>query len=164
VTETGDRVVLVIPAYCAQASVRAVVEGFRELVDLVIVVDDASDDGTAEAALAAGDAVVVLRHEVNRGVGGAMKTGIAEALRRGADIVVKVDADGQMDPAELPALLRPLLSREADVAKGNRWHHGRALEAMPVLRRVGNLALGFLVRASSGAWRVFDPTNGYVAW
>jgi len=164
VNETGDRVVLVIPAYRAEGSVRSVVDGFRDRVDAVVVVDDASDDGTSEAVRGMGDDVIVLRHERNQGVGAAMKTGIAEALRRGADIVVKADADGQMDPERLEDLLRPLLAREADVTKGNRWHHGRELEAMPLLRRVGNLALGFLVRASSGAWRVFDPTNGYVAW
>ena len=161
----GDEcIALVIPAYRAQASVGEVVAGFRERVDLIVVVDDASADGTAEAVTGLGDDVIVLRHERNQGVGAAMKTGIAEALRRGADIVVKADADGQMDPEQFDALLRPLLAREADVTKGNRWHHGRELEAMPMLRRMGNLALGFLVRASSGAWRVFDPTNGYIAW
>lgn len=159
-----DRVALVIPAYRAAASVRDVVAGFGPHVDLVIVVDDGSDDGTAAAVEGAGEHVVVLRHDRNRGVGAATKTGIAEALRRGADIVVKADADGQMDPSFVADLLAPLRVRAADATKGNRWRHGRELASMPCVRRAGNLALGFLVRAATGAWRVFDPTNGYVAW
>jgi len=161
---TTDRVALVIPAFRAAATVREVVEGFRPHVDLVVVVDDGSPDDTAAALDGAGDDVVVLRHERNRGVGGATKTGIAEALRRGADIVVKADADGQMDPAFLQDLLEPLRRRAADATKGNRWGHGRELASMPAVRRRGNLVLGFLVRAATGAWRVFDPTNGFVAW
>ncbi len=161
---TPDRVALVIPAYRAAATVPHVVLGFRGAVDFIVVVDDASPDDTAAALAGMGDDVVVIRHDANLGVGGATKTGIHEALSRGADIVVKADADGQMDPALLGDLLEPLRCRAADATKGNRWRHGRALGAMPPVRRFGNLLLGFLVRAATGAWRVFDPTNGYVAW
>ncbi len=168
----ADVVAVVIPAYRAAGSVGAVVTAFRAVADLVVVVDDGSDDATAAAAEAAGGAneggggppVVVLRHPANRGVGAATRTAIREALARGADIVVKADADGQMDAADLPDLVAPLRARAADCAKGNRWYHGRALEAMPLVRRFGNLALGFLARAATGAWRVADPVNGYVAW
>ena len=161
----ADRVVLVIPAYRAESTVCDVVLAFRPHVDLVIIVDDGSADGTPAAVEALSDeGVVVLRHERNQGVGAAMKTGLAEALRRGADIVVKADADGQMDAAFLDDLLEPLRQRVADATKGNRWRHGRSLVSMPKVRRGGNLALGFMVRAATGAWRVFDPTNGYIAW
>jgi len=92
-----------------------------------------------------------------------MVTGYRECLRRGADIVVKLDGDGQMDPDYLPALLRPLLEGTADFTKGNRWHDAARLTTMPQLRRWGNLGLSFLTKLSSGYWRIFDPCNGYTA-
>jgi hypothetical protein len=96
-------------------------------------------------------------------VGGATWTGFTEAVARGADVVVKMDADGQMDPAHLSRLLAPLLSGAADYAKGNRFIHRRQLGTMPLVRRVGNTGLSFLTKAASGYWNIFDPTNGYVA-
>jgi hypothetical protein len=80
-----------------------------------------------------------------------------------AGIVVKLDGDGQMDPAHLPALVRPILQGQADYAKGNRFRDFQALQKMPAIRRFGNMALGFLTKAATGYWNLFDPTNGYVA-
>ena len=105
----------------------------------------------------------LVRHERNLGVGGAVVTGIREALRLGADVIVKMDGDGQMDPAYLPELLAPLLHHDADFAKGNRYRTLRTLEGMPFVRRLGNAALTFLVKLASGHWKMFDPTNGYFA-
>jgi dolichol-phosphate mannosyltransferase len=90
-------------------------------------------------------------------------TGYVEAYRLGAEIVVKMDADGQMNPADLPGLIAPLLNGEADYAKGNRYLHARQLRAMPLARRIGNLGLSFLTKLASGYWNIFDPTNGYTA-
>ena len=92
-----------------------------------------------------------------------MLTGYAEAHRLGAEIVVKMDGDGQMDPAQLPALIAPIVRGEADYAKGNRYLHARQLRSMPLLRRLGNLGLSFLTKLASGYWNIFDPTNGYTA-
>ena len=105
----------------------------------------------------------LLRHDENQGVGGAVLTGYAEAHRLGAEIVVKMDSDGQMDPAYLPALIAPIVRGEADYTKGNRYLHARQLRSMPPLRRVGNLGLSFLTKLASGYWNLFDPTNGYTA-
>ncbi|MEO8056027.1 MAG: glycosyltransferase family 2 protein, partial [Acidobacteriota bacterium] len=157
-------VAAVLPAYRTASSIRAVIEQIPSSVAHVIVVDDASPDGVGAAASAAGDPrVVVVSHPENRGVGGAMKTGLERALEFDADIVVKIDSDGQMDPARIPDLLAPLASGEADLAKGNRFADLAVISAMPPLRRVGNLALSFLVKAASGYWSLFDPCNGYVA-
>ncbi len=90
-------------------------------------------------------------------------TGYRQAVADGMDVIVKIDGDGQMDPALLPLFVAPILSGEADYTKGNRFWDLSHISRMPMLRRVGNLGLSFLAKASSGYWRLFDPTNGYTA-
>lgn len=97
------------------------------------------------------------------GVGGATKKGFEEAIKIGAEIIIKIDADDQMDLKYLPDLLNPLLLNKCDVAKGNRFKDLKALRAMPIIRRIGNLGLSFLIKAATGYWHNFDPTNGFLA-
>jgi glycosyltransferase involved in cell wall biosynthesis len=156
----------VIPAYRVAGQIAAVLRGLPPYIRHVIVVDDASTDGTA--ALVQGAAkrdrrVILLRHEKNLGVGGAMITGFRKALDLGAEIVVKIDGDGQMDIAYLDALLMPLVQGRADFCKGNRFRDFVALRRMPLIRRVGNMGLAFLSKLATGYWNLFDPTNGFVA-
>lgn len=92
-----------------------------------------------------------------------MVTGYRRALELGADICVKLDADGQMDPALIPSLIAPVLAGNADYAKGNRFFHIRDVVEMPKVRLLGNAGLSFLNKMSSGYWNVFDPTNGFTA-
>jgi dolichol-phosphate mannosyltransferase len=160
----GRRVAVVMPAYQAASTIAKVLGGIPAWVDTIYVVDDASVDETAALVRVVADPrVELLVHDTNRGVGAATITGYRHALRRGIDICVKMDADGQMDASDLPQLIEPLVAGRADYAKGNRFHDGEALRRMPLLRRVGNLALSFLVKAASGQWHIFDPTNGYTA-
>ncbi|MEO8587111.1 MAG: glycosyltransferase family 2 protein, partial [Acidobacteriota bacterium] len=157
-------VAAVLPAYRTASSIRTVIEQIPVDVRHVIVVDDASPDAVGAAVSALGDPrVVVCTHASNGGVGAAMKTGFAKALELGADIVVKLDSDGQMDPVLIPAFVAPLVEGRADLAKGNRFADLAVISAMPPLRRAGNLALSFLVKAASGYWSLFDPCNGYLA-
>jgi glycosyltransferase involved in cell wall biosynthesis len=163
-TGTPGVVAAVLPAYRTAAAIRGVIERIPPCVRHVIVVDDASPDGVPAAVSAIGDPrVVVVSHERNRGVGGAMKTGFERALELGADVVVKLDSDGQMDPQLIPALVAPLAEGVADLAKGNRFADISVISTMPFLRRVGNLGLSFLAKAASGYWSLFDPCNGYLA-
>ena len=137
-----------------------------ESVRWIVVVDDASPDqtsGIVRRAMFDDPRVRLVQHTVNEGVGGAMLTGYREAHRFGADVIAKMDADGQMDPRHLPALIAPILRGEADYTKGNRYIHARALRAMPLLRRIGNVGLSFLTKLASGYWGLFDPANGYTA-
>ena len=158
------KVAVIIPAYRAADTIEKVLSGIPAWVDAVYVVDDASPDETGSRARAVADPRVrLLAHEVNRGVGGAMVTGYGQALSDGMDICVKMDADDQMDPAYLSQLIEPLISGRADYAKGNRFHDADALRQMPLVRKVGNAGLSFLIKASSGQWHIFDPTNGYTA-
>jgi len=157
-------VAAVLPAYRTASSIRSVIEQIPPDIRHVIVVDDASPDGVSAVVSALGDSrVCVCSHEVNRGVGAAMKTGFTKALDLGADIVVKLDSDGQMDPALIPAFVAPLVEGRADLAKGNRFADLSVISAMPPFRRAGNLVLSFLVKAASGYWSLFDPCNGYLA-
>ncbi len=154
----------VIPAYNVEAHIEEVLKGIPSFVDHIVVVDDASSDATADKIASACDPrVVLVRHASNGGVGAAMVTGYAKAMELRADILVKIDGDGQMRPEYLESLIRPLLEKTADYAKGNRFTHYPALEKMPPLRRLGNAFLSFCVKFTSGYWDIFDVTNGYTA-
>jgi dolichol-phosphate mannosyltransferase len=158
------RVAVVIPAFRVARHIEQVIRSIPALVSEIVVVDDASPDDTARIVDGLGDRRVhLLRHEQNGGVGAAMITGYRFALERGADVIVKMDGDDQMDPQHLVPLIEPLLAGEADYTKGSRFFFTRQLRQMPLLRRAGNLTLSFLTKASSGYWDVFDPTNGYTA-
>lgn len=160
----GKRVAIVVPAYNEAAHVGDVIRRMPPFVDQIIVVDDRSADGTTAAAQAAGDArVLTLTNNLEQGVGGATVCGFLQALQDNADVVVKVDGDGQMDPARIVDLLRPLVNDGYDYAKGNRFLHSDALRQMPKARLVGSLALTFLTKLASGYWHIFDPQNGFVA-
>ena len=164
--EPGLTLAVVVPCYNVEGQVEEVVRSLPPWVSHVIAVNDASTDGTAktlERLAAEIPRLQVLGHPENRGVGGAMVTGYREALRIGADFVVKVDGDGQMDVSDLPDLLRPLLEGRADYSKGNRFRHVKDLERMPKMRLLGNIALTFMTKMASGYWHVFDAQNGYVA-
>ncbi|GAC1658300.1 MAG: hypothetical protein NVS4B13_01010 [Candidatus Elarobacter sp.] len=157
-------VAAVIPAYRATATIARVVQRALEVVDLVIVVDDACPDKTGDRVENADPRVRVLRHGVNRGVGGATKTGLAEALRLGADYAVKIDADGQMDTTFVPDMIA-ILERypEVDLVKGNRFADAATLQTMPMLRLIGNAGLTLMIKFSSGYWTIVDPSNGFIA-
>lgn len=160
----GRKVAVVIPAYNVANSIASVVEGIPEFVDQIIVVNDASSDRTADAILAIkSPRLTVIQHLVNQGVGGAMVTGFRAALESGAELIVKMDGDGQMDPHFVPALLDPLVTGDCGYAKGNRFLSNDELRDMPKARLIGAFILTFLSKLASGYWHVFDPVNGYVA-
>ncbi|HBC07826.1 MAG TPA: glycosyl transferase family 2 [Rhodospirillaceae bacterium] len=158
------KIAVVIPAYRAAGQVATVVRGVPNWIGRIYVIDDACPEHSGDAAKAAGDPrVMVLRRQQNGGVGAAVKTGYRQALADGFDVVVKMDADDQMDPAYLKALLKPILAGRADYTKGNRFRDLKALRQMPRVRLFGNSVLTFLVKAASGYWQMMDPTNGYTA-
>ncbi len=157
-------IVVVIPAYRAAAHIQSVLAGIPSFVSHIIVVDDCSPDNTTELVMKSSDPKVhLISHPQNQGVGGAVLTGYATAVGLGAEIVVKMDSDDQMDPDYLLPLIAPILLNEADYTKGNRFLHSRELGTMPLRRRIGNAGLSFLTKVASGYWNVFDPTNGYTA-
>lgn len=156
----------IIPAYRVERNIETVLKGLPAFLKHIIVVDDASPDSTADlvTALSKKDIrITLIRHTQNQGVGGAVISGFRKAMELGAQIVVKLDGDEQMDPSHIPALVTPLIQGKADYVKGNRFRDFVSLRKMPFIRRVGNLGLSFLTKAATGYWNIFDPTNGYFA-
>lgn len=157
-------VAVVIPMYRVEPYIQSVIAGIPDWVSWIIMVDDASPDQSSEKAAAVGDPrIIVVKHETNQGVGGAMLSGFQKASSLGAKVAVKIDGDGQMNPQFLIKMVEPIISRQADYAKGNRFFHVADITRMPFCRRIGNLGLSFLTKVASGYWNVFDPTNGYIA-
>ena len=157
------RIAVVIPAYNEAAKIAATVRSVPAFVDDIFVIDDASSDETSARARACDRNVEVIRHEENRGVGGAIATGYRLALGAGADIAVVMAGDGQMDPEDLPSLLAPIADGNADYVKGNRFKHPEIWTAMPKTRIVGNVLLSAATRVTSGYHHVFDSQCGYTA-
>ena len=160
----GLRIAVVVPAFNEEALIATTVSTVPDLVDHVLLVDDASTDATADKARAAGDErLEVITHERNRGVGGAVITGHRRAVEIGADVSVVMAGDAQMDPEYLPALLDPIADDGYDFAKADRFFDFGSYEGMPRARVIGNVLVGFLAKASTGYWHLFDPLNGYTA-
>jgi glycosyltransferase involved in cell wall biosynthesis len=158
------RVAVVVPAFNEEAQVARTVGGVPGFVDHVLVVDDASLDGTAaEVTRLRRRGLELLRHRRNCGVGAAIATGYRRALALGVDAAVVMAGDGQMDPDDLPRLLLPLLLKRADYVKGNRFADGRVWRVMPVERLIGNVLLSLATKATSGYWHLFDSQCGFTA-
>lgn len=160
----GLRVAVVVPAHNEEALIGNTVSTVPDFVDHVVVVDDASTDATAAKARAAGDdRLEVITHERNQGVGGAILTGHRRAIEIGADVAVVMAGDAQMDPDHLPALLDPIAADGYDFAKADRFFDFGSYQGMPRMRVIGNVVVGFLAKAATGYWHLFDPLNGYTA-
>jgi glycosyltransferase involved in cell wall biosynthesis len=160
----GKRVAVVVPAYDEERLVVDTIRGIPELVDRIYVVDDASRDGTADAARGAGDPrVEVIAHDRNQGVGAAIVTGYRRALEDGIDVAVVMAGDNQMDPAELEGLAGSVACGEVEYAKANRLVSGEAWKVIPRTRYLGNAVLSLLTKIASGYWHVADSQAGYTA-
>ncbi|UXB40711.1 glycosyltransferase family 2 protein [Stenotrophomonas maltophilia] len=159
------RIAVIIPCYKVTRHIRGVLAAIGPEVTAVYCVDDACPEASGDFIESDTDdaRVRVLRHARNKGVGGAVVTGYRAAIADGMEILVKVDGDGQMDPRLLPLFVTPIARGQADYAKGNRFWDLGQISRMPWLRRLGNLGLSFLAKASTGYWDLFDPTNGYTA-
>jgi glycosyltransferase involved in cell wall biosynthesis len=159
------KIAVVIPAYKVSKHILDVVAEIGKNIDLIYVVDDACPEqsGKLVSTKVKDKRVRVLTHKVNQGVGGAVLTGYKAALEDGAEVIVKVDGDGQMDPALIDDLVQPILSGKADYTKGNRFDSITGLRQMPGIRIFGNGALSLMTKISTGYWNVTDPTNGFTA-
>ncbi len=159
------RIAVVVPCYGVRDQVLGVIGRVGPEVSRIYCVDDACPEGTGRMLEreTADPRVRVIFHQRNQGVGGATITGIKAALSDGATVVVKVDGDGQMDPALIERIVHPILAGQADYTKGNRFFRLTDVRGMPLVRLAGNAVLSFVSKLSSGYWNVFDPTNGFIA-
>jgi len=162
---TAPKIAVVIPSYRVTEHVLGVIGAIGPECALIFVVDDCCPDSSGKLveSQVKDPRVSVLFHAKNRGVGAAVMTGYRAALKAGADIIVKIDGDGQMDPRLLPRFVSPLIRGDADYTKGNRFYSIYNVRKMPRIRLFGNAGLSFLTKLSSGYWSIFDPTNGYTA-
>jgi len=159
------RIGVVIPAFRPGNAIFEVLSGIGSLVSNIYVIDDSCPQNTGQRVLekVTDQRVKVFCLTLNAGVGGATKRGFIEALSDENDIIVKIDADGQIDPALISDLVKPITLGEADYVKGNRFFSRDTLQGMPRTRLVGNFFLSLLSKASTGYWNISDPTNGFFA-
>jgi glycosyltransferase involved in cell wall biosynthesis len=161
------KIAVVVPAYNEQALIGRVIETMPDCVDRIVVVDDASPDGTADVVRRympqMGERLLLIQHETNQGVGGAIATGYKWCRDHEVDVAVVMAGDAQMEPANLPDLLAPVVAGEVDYAKGNRLFTGDAWNQIPRVRYLGNSAMSLLTKIASGYWHVADSQSGYTA-
>jgi len=184
-------VAVVIPVYNEARFIVDVLEAVPSFVDRIYAVDDCSTDETwteiqryvsrvesapstttdsrgVESELKSDGgqretAIVPIRHDENKGRGGAVKTGYEAAVDAGMDLVAVIDGDGQMDPTILDRFLDPIVAGEAAYTKGNRLDNPTQRAQMSSWRLFGNALLTGLTRIASGYWTMTDPQNGYTA-
>ena len=159
------RIAVVIPCFRVSRWINEVIARIGGECSAIYVIDDACPERSGDLVEArCQDARVnVIRHPVNRGVGAAVMTGYRRAIAERADIIVKIDGDGQMEPALIPSFVAPIIAGHADYTKGNRFYDVANVGRMPAVRAIGNAALSFMTKLSCGYWDIFDPTNGYTA-
>jgi len=155
---------VVIPCHNEETQIEMVISTMPEYVDHMVVVDDLSNDRTVETIkdLQKKDKrVVLIEHQVNQGVGGSIASGYKWARDHNMDMAVVMAGDGQMNPADLPALLDPVASGGADYSKGNRLFTGEAFQKIPTIRYLGNGFLSLMTKITSGYWNIADSQSGY---
>ena len=158
-------IAIVIPSFRVKSQIIGIIGRIGPETEKIYVVDDACPEGSGTHVLehCKDPRVRVIFHDKNKGVGGATKTGYLKALEDGAEIIVKLDGDGQMDPSMISRLIEPIRNGSADYVKGNRFYDLVFLRQMPFLRKLGNSAVSFMNKLSSGYWNLMDPSNGFTA-
>jgi len=158
---------VVVPAYNEETQIARVIDTMPDYVDRIVIINDKSKDRTSDVVRSHPEfgraRVVLIEHEENQGVGGAIASGYMWCRDNGIDIAVVMAGDGQMNPDDMPALLDPVVDGLADYSKGNRLVTGEAFKKIPKVRFFGNSALSLLTKIASGYWSVADSQTGYTA-
>lgn len=154
-----------IPCYKVTHQILNVLHDIPSCVNSIYVIDDCCPEGSGKLVekKCHDIRVRVLYNSQNQGVGGAVTTGYHQAIMDKHQVVIKLDGDGQMNPAFIPELVAPILAKQADYTKGNRFYQIEGLNSMPRIRLIGNAGLSFINKIASGYWNIMDPTNGYTA-
>jgi len=158
-------IAVIIPAFRVKSRILQVLDNIPVEVDQIYIVDDLCPEKTGKFILENknNDKLKVIFHEKNKGVGGAVKTGYLLAQQNGAEIFLKIDGDGQMDPKLIFKFIDPLILKKNDYSKGNRLYNFKNFFIFPKTRLFGNLALSLITKFSTGYWNILDPCNGYTA-
>ncbi|MEO5949043.1 MAG: glycosyltransferase family 2 protein, partial [Candidatus Saccharimonas sp.] len=156
-----------VPAYNEEKLITKTLSTMPDYVDHIVVVNDASKDGTLKKikAYAAHDArVEVIDSKVNGGIGASLKQAIRRAAELGCDRIAVMAGDNQMDPDQLHNLLDDMDKRGLDFIKANRFMHFEALRKMPAYRKIGNVVVTLMTKFATGYYSIFDTQNGYVVY
>lgn len=162
----GKSICVTVPAHNEETQIGKVIDTMPDYVDNIVVVDDASSDRTAEIVRdhqVANARLVLISHETNSGVGGAIVTGYKWARDNDLDVTAVMAGDGQMAAGDLVSIISPVVNGEADYAKGNRLFFGDAWSMIPHYRYLGNSFLSLMTKIASGYWHVADSQSGYTA-
>lgn len=156
---------MIIPCYKVTDHILQVIKEIPEEVDQIILIDDGcpNNSGDYVQSNSTDKRIVLIKHENNFGIGAAMKSGYQLAIKEKFDVIVKVDGDGQMDLNYLSNLVHPIINQQIDYTKGNRFYSSRLVKTMPKIRILGNVALSFMSKLSTGYYEIFDPNNGFTA-
>ena len=156
---------VVIPCYKVRNHILSVLSNIGPEVNRIYVIDDCCPELSGDFVRQNynDSRIFIISSKENQGVGGAVMAGYCAAIADGADIIVKVDGDGQINPKLIPRLVAPILRGQADYTKGNRFYDLNHLSRMPAIRLIGNALLSFMTKLSTGYWNIFDPTNGFTA-
>ncbi len=162
-------IAVVVPCYNEAKQIGSVLRSMPSFVDKIIVVDDKSLDKTVSIVKDLGQKkktekkIILLEHQTNQGVGGAIASGYQWCRQKNIDVVAVMAGDGQMLPKDLPAILDPVVEGRADYSKANRLFSGEAYKKIPRARYFGNSVLTFLTKIASGYWHVIDSQTGFTA-
>lgn len=161
-----NTVAVVIPAHNEEKLIGKVISTMPDFVDYIVVVDDVSGDNTVavvQSMRANNDRIVLIKHEQNKGVGGAISSGYLWARNHSIDVTAVMAADFQMDPNDLPRVVEPVCCGECDYTKGNRLFRGESWNMIPTYRYIGNSFLSLFTKIASGYYHIADSQSGYTA-
>jgi glycosyltransferase involved in cell wall biosynthesis len=159
-------VAVIVPCYNEETQILRVIETMPNYVDFIVTINDHSTDKTVEvieSCIKTDERIILLKHDVNKGVGGSIETGYVWARNKGMDVAVVMAGDGQMDPDDLTKLLDPVIDEKIDYVKGNRLFTGEAFQKIPKIRYFGNSVLSLFTKIASGYWHIADSQCGYTA-
>ena len=165
----GKTIGVVVPAYNEETLIDRVFESMPDFVDKIVVVNDCSQDQTCLIVNSyikqnqPNCRVKLISLAQNQGVGGAIVEGYKWCRDQGIEVTAVMAGDAQMDPADLPVLLDPVVAGEVDYTKGNRLVSGEAWNKIPRVRYLGNAGLSLLTKIASGYWHIADSQTGYTA-
>ena len=157
---------VVVPCYMGGDITIKLIKNILNYADKVVLVDDACPLKTGKKLLKSeiGNKVHVIFNNKNLGVGGSTKKGFDWLIKNNFEIILKMDADYQMNPDDIPKMCSPIFKKEYQSTKGNRFTNIEKLFEMPRVRLIGNAFLSYLSKFSTGYWEIFDPTNGFIAF
>ncbi len=166
-SDSFQKIGCTIPCYKGGQITINLIKELHCYVDLIVLVDDGCPFKTGNLAkdyFKDSDKLHVIHNEFNKGLGFSVKRGFKFLIQKGCEVIVKIDADGQMKPELIPFLIKPIFANKSDAVKGNRFTSIDNIISMPKIRIARNLILTFLNKLSTGYWELSDPTNGFLAF